>query len=385
MTHAAHEGFRSRLACVGDVAALLVDVGALDGPASQWRRTFGRFSPWDDAWARLLLEAGAPQRIVTVDLLHRQEAGTHELGELGWARVGRFGADPRLPTLASALRRLGAVEVVRYRPGLRCTFRSALDSGSFGKVLADPRAGLRIHVEGAAIAAAAAGGEVAFQAARPLRYDPVTRAILQARVPGRPVIDALLGPDGADLAGRLGEAAGTVQRLRVLPGERLDRRAQLAKSRRGGAELALRVPACAGVVARVLRGVAAIHAAAPRREHVPIHGGMHPHQWLDDEGRLGLVDFDGLAVGEPELDVANFLAEIDFERSAVVATETLCDAFTRGFESVGGPVDGRLVAAYRAEKRLAKALRSARALRPDGDVAAVRHASRAASALAEVA
>ncbi len=41
-----------------------------------------------------------------------------------------------------------------------------------------------------------------------------------------------------------------------------------------------------------------------------------------------------------------------------------------------------LLAAYRAHKRLAKALRTARALRPDGDERAERHLARAAECLA---
>lgn len=85
------------------------------------------------------------------------------------------------------------------------------------------------------------------------------------------------------------------------------------------------------------------------------------------------------------LDVANFVAEIDFERGAFHPTERLNAAFCDGFGSVDGPLDQRLLAAYRAEKRLSKALRSARALRPDGDEAAARHLATASAALGDVA
>jgi aminoglycoside phosphotransferase (APT) family kinase protein len=100
----------------------------------------------------------------------------------------------------------------------------------------------------------------------------------------------------------------------------------------------------------------AIEAGPPR----PLHGAPHPPQWLADGDRLGLVDFDRLSVGDPEADVAVYVEGVEDPGAA--------EAFARGY----GPLDARRLAAYRARRRILKALRAATALRPDGDERAAR-------------
>lgn len=97
--------------------------------------------------------------------------------------------------------------------------------------------------------------------------------------------------------------------------------------------------------------------------------------------RLGLVDFDRLSAGDPELDVATFLGELDFEDGLACPVVRLAESFVAGYEASAGGLDCRLLSAYRAHKRLAKALRSARALRADGDTRATRHFRTAHAAL----
>jgi len=51
------------------------------------------------------------------------------------------------------------------------------------------------------------------------------------------------------------------------------------------------------------------------------------HQWLvDGDGRLGLVDFDRYALGEPELDIATFLVELETESPRAVPMAELTAA-----------------------------------------------------------
>ncbi|MDQ4038192.1 MAG: hypothetical protein M3313_07560, partial [Actinomycetota bacterium] len=114
--------------------------------------------------------------------------------------------------------------------------------------------------------------------------------------------------------------------------------------------------------------------ATPRPS--PIHGAPHPEQWLDDDGRLGLIDFDRFSFGDPELDVTTFQAEVDFERIPLALREDINGAFLAGYEAQTGPMDPCLLLAYRVHKRLAKVLRAARAIQPDGDVRAARHLGR---------
>jgi aminoglycoside phosphotransferase (APT) family kinase protein len=98
-----------------------------------------------------------------------------------------------------------------------------------------------------------------------------------------------------------------------------------------------------------------------------VHGALHVSQWLEHGDRLALLDYDSLALGDPELDAATFLADLDVENRERVPVDRLGTTFLAGYEETAGPLDSRLLAAYRAHRRLEKALRVARALRPDGD------------------
>jgi len=110
------------------------------------------------------------------------------------------------------------------------------------------------------------------------------------------------------------------------------------------------------------------------------------HQWLIDRaGRLGLVDFDRYALGEPELDLATFLVELETESPRAVPMAELEEAVVAGFRAAGGTVDPGRLALYTAHKRLAKVARTAAALRPDAEDRARAHLDRLAPALAALA
>lgn len=120
----------------------------------------------------------------------------------------------------------------------------------------------------------------------------------------------------------------------------------------------------------LLRRLALMHAGDTDDRLRPIHGAPHPHQWLIDGGRLGLVDFDGFALGPPELDVATFVAEMEYENPDRIPVADIITRFRRGYESIAGALDDTVLHAYIAHKRLAKAQRNARAVREDNDVRA---------------
>ena len=115
----------------------------------------------------------------------------------------------------------------------------------------------------------------------------------------------------------------------------------------------------------------------PPRPLVPVHGAPHMHQWLvDGSGRLGLVDFDRYALGEPELDVATFLVELETESPRAVAMAELAAATEAGFAAAGGRLDPDRLVLWTAHKRLAKVARTAAALRPDAEAGARAHLDR---------
>jgi hypothetical protein len=370
------------------LVALIDAAGARRGWWSRrrWRREHARFDPGADPWCTFVYEtADGAQRLCVVELHDAVVHGSDdaqvviEAPPFGWARISRFPADPDLPTLGEVLAGAPAARVIRYRPHRRCTLLlegAAHARTPFAKVFADAR-GARIHAESLALWGAHLTGALGFAVARPGRWDERLRVLTQGRVDGAPVLATLHGPQGSALAARMGAACATLAVSALRPASTFDGAAQMARSARYGAELCRRVPGIAHAVDALLSDLRALHAAVAAREPRPIHGAPHAHQWLAGAAGLGLVDFDRHCLGDPELDVATFIAETDFEDRARVDVDAVNAAFVDAYERVAGPLDRRLLAAYRSHKRLAKALKAARAPRPDAAEKAARHVASA--------
>jgi hypothetical protein len=373
------------------VLAAIAQVGAARGwwlSERSWRRTYERFTGAGDPFATLVYQSDAPtQALVKLDVfdgwpsaLPRGEA--FRLDEaLGWIRLMPYYADPALPGLAETLMRPDQATVVRYRPGRRCTLRhEGPDGPRFAKVFAT-EAGSDLHEVGEALWTHTQRGELTFAVARPDRWDAATWTLWQHPVPGEPIIEALAGPRASDLAFRMGAALGSLGRSSMNPPARFDAADQLRRTRRAARELGQLVPSLAAEVSRMVDELAAFHGGQAARAPRPIHGAPHPSQWLDGPAGLGLVDFDRVAWGDPELDLAVFLAELDYEHGLLHRAEQIETALVAGYEDVAGALDLSLIQVYRAHKRLGKALRAARALRPDGDQRAEDHLRRAFACL----
>lgn len=379
----AHATHREQLVVISDTQSLCSTLWRATGqrwldPSRGWRRTVGRFEPSADVFAHLVLETASPhQEIVVVAISHTE--GDDEDGDgavvpgAGWARLTRLDDDRALPTLAAVRRDMGSHEVMRYRPGRRCTIRvDDPHETRWVKVFADDRAA-SLYRDQEALAREHRRGVLAMAVAEPVLLDTDRRAIWLGNVPGSPVVHRLLGPGGKHLANRMGRSLASIARSDVAPQRDLAAERLLHRSIRDAAEISSRVPGLSRDVELLLAHLHVAHENASGRAHRPIHGAPHPNQWLEHGDTLGLVDFDGLTLGDPELDVATFQAEVDFESGTERARVGVNTAFQNGYESVAGPLDATLLVAYRAHKRLAKVLRTARAIRPDGDVRAARH------------
>lgn len=400
-----HARYRDALTLLANRIALQTTLAAWSG-IDGWRRIYGRFMPTLAArgndsgapYALLVFENGDPvgsalrsasrQMFLTVEISERPlsaaASAVMPAPALGWLRVTAFPNDDRLPTLPAALDVEGEVTVVRYRPGRRCTFRvTDRHHTRFGKVFNDD-SGRAIHEMGVALDAASRRGQIGCAVAPPLSWDAERRVLWQGLVTGAPLLDRLSEPGSLDLARRMGVALGTIAVAPLAPATTFDAAVQIARSRSYVRELGMRVPALAADATALGEGLAVIHRQRPGRA-CPIHGAPHVNQWLLDGDRLALVDFDRCAMGNPELDVATFLGELDFEEELTTPVASVATAFIDGYESTAGRLDSTLLAAYRAHKRLAKALRSARALRPDGDARARVHLASAVAALAGLA
>ena len=323
------------------------------GDEHNWQRVYARTSGGNQAVLVYEPAAGASGAVCVA----LGEPGQPVLGGVGPARRFHWWQDAALPALNCLAARTPRLEPVRYRPGKRCTLRSTTGRALFVKCLADQR-GWAINRDARLLHRARRDGLLGFGVARPAGWLGSSRLLVQHAVPGSPVIERLRGAGGAALAARLGAANATLAAAPITPEPRFTYEEQMLRTRKYVARLAHLLPSTLVISADLLKRLATVDPGPADR---PIHGAPHAHQWLDGPDGLMLVDFDRFACGDPELDVATFVAEADFENGA---SEDIGRAYRAAFEG-RWPLDPALVSAYRTHKHIAKALRVATALRTD--------------------
>jgi len=367
--------YRGRLEVLatGGVIEAHLDLWAAErftDPVGPWRRVYGKLRPQRSPWAVLVYEAaGAPT--VQVRLLEATDPGAdgpdgaQRDGDLGPLEILPCTADVALPGLPTVLAALDSPRIVRYHPGNRCTVHGGTGSGArYVKVLADDADD---QPEVRARWAASVSGALSFAVAEPCGWDERSRSSWYGVVRGEPVHLRLTGPEGTHLARQVGSSLGQLAVAPLRPARRDDAASQLARTGRGLARAAAATPALAAGLRRAADSLSQAHDRLGTRPLVAVHGAAHLGQWLvDDTGRLGLVDFDRFAWGEPEFDVATFVVDLRAAASGQ-PTEELETAVVDGYRAVAGELDPHRLALYVLHRRLAKAARTASSLRPDAE------------------
>ena len=335
-----------------------------------WRRVYGKLRPQRSPWAVLVYEAvGGPT--VQVRLLESTDPrvdvprGLVLVGDLGPVEVVSCEADRALPGLAAVLAALDTPRVVRYHPGMRCTVHGGAGSAArFVKIHAknvDDQQEVRTRWE------ASVSGALSFAVAEPHGWDEPSRSSWYGVVPGGPVSPSLFGPQGAQLAHQMGASLGELASSTLRSSRRDDATNLLVRTKRGLVRAAAAAPALAAGLRKASDALTRAHDRLGARPLVPVHGAAHLGQWLvDDTGRLGLVDFDRFARGEPEFDLATFVVELRAS-SRGRPTQELETAVVDGFRAVAGEVDAQRLALYILHRRLGRVARTACALRPDAE------------------
>lgn len=340
-----------------------------------WRRSYGKLRPGRSPWALLVYDAaGAPT--VSVRLMEpdtgRVVAGPDDVvdaGELGRVEVVACTEDPALPGLGQVMAALEDPRVARYHPGDRCTVRGGSGAGArFVKVFSGGAEEVDDQEDARHRWAAARSGRLTFAVAEPHGWQERTRSSWYGVVPGSPLEPHLSGCEGPDLVRRVGESLGDLAVSGLRPARVDDSSRQLARTRRQLGRATEAVPALAEDLDRAVDRLSRAHDLLGPRPLVPLHGAAHLGQWLVDErGRLGLIDFDRFALGEPEFDLATFLVELHAVSAVRGSGDNLEEQLLAGFRSRAGDPDPRRLALYLVHKRLARAARSAAGLRPDGE------------------
>lgn len=360
-----------------------------------WKTVWSRFSPdlreqpycslllqrQNSSWCMRLIEISQHKPTV-VDRQHRFEDRL-----LGWVKISCFPDDPVLLDLPVILEQYkNRMEVIRYRPRKRCTFRCQnLNDGQdqFGKMFADNR-GYRIYLDNIALWSKGANGELGFQVARPLSWDPRYNTLWQSQIQGQPLVKQLCSRAGVNIAQDIGQAAASLTTSNIKPSMVFDAAAQMRRTTKYAKTLEALIPESGSEITVLLEKLKTIHRNTNTIIGLkPIHGAPHAHQWLDCGDSLGLVDFDRFGLGHPELDAATFIGEMDFEDRNVVPVEAINSAFLDAYQSINGTLNHQLLQAYRSHKRLAKALKAAQSIRLNGDRKAGKHLFFAQQALQE--
>ncbi|UFU03792.1 phosphotransferase [Ruania suaedae] len=222
----------------------------------------------------------------------------------------REGADRRLPALAELVRRPG-VRLVAHRPERRGVVEQTQSGGVvFTKVLRPGRSAGAAQLSQELRAAGVRLPRVLAQEAG---------AVTTAALPGR-TLHQRLGESSQETTGeayRAGVGVGRAvrilheaPRLGGVPATGHDGAAELALTRRWlGLAQAYGVLAEAPVASRMLERATML--LEPCRAPALIHRDLHDKQMLVDGDRVGLLDLDLLATGDPALDLANLLVHLE--------------------------------------------------------------------------
>ena len=267
------------------------------------------------------------------------------------------GADRKLPGLVPLLRRGGA-ELVAHRPERRAVVR--LPAGSphaveYAKVV---RPGVLADVARTAAAAAA----LPLRTPTVVGVDDVTHAVITAACRAGPCTTCSPRPTRPPRAGPPGRPWLELHRTPVPDGlRRHDDEDERAVVRRWqhlaevhGLPPAFPVPDA---------DPGADEAPAAGRATALLHRDFHDKQVVvDDDGALGLLDFDLMAVGPPALDLANILVHLDLRvRQGLVADAApLRSAVLEGYQ----PGEDQLAELPRRERATWQRLAAVYAFRP---------------------
>jgi len=249
--------------------------------------------------------------------------------------VRRFPDDPGLPCLtefttgtAAALLPDAAkqwlhrpdavhVEVVSYRPGERCVLRfSPAACGNVGPAR-QPSVFAKCYSLGLG-AKVAVRCRTLLQSAEGLslpallHFDAARDVLWLAGIDGPLAAAHCDGSLGAETARLLATGTAALHAARDVAEETFHRAQLVDETGRRLAKLALALPSEQPGLAKLGARLLAVGARLPPPRYQTIHGDLHLRQWVMAAGRAYLVDFDELALGEAEQDLASLIVDMEY-------------------------------------------------------------------------
>ena len=266
--------------------------------------------------------------------------------------------DPAFVGLTEVLQQYGSCEVLRYRKGKRITVAAVDDR--IGSVVVKYIAKGASEIVARLSAVDRVKDELKFAVSRPIEFATDSKFFVQTRLAGEPV-DVEKTDFSQPLVFGMAAAIKSLHASSAFFDSRFDEISQRIRTERYLGLIQLQFPDTEQSIAAIQSKLAGLeeHIRARQADLVPIHGSLHSHQWLHDDGGLVLVDFDRAAMGHAELDIATLLAEFDYEAPDIAAKVN--PAFLSQFPRH----DPHTLLFYRAHKHLSKVYKASRHAQPE--------------------
>lgn len=235
-----------------------------------------------------------------------------------------------------------AVQIINYRPEIRCTYRYDFETNSglkrvlFGKTFADGK-GAEIYRRILMLHNKSQHQSGFFALPNPLAYDGSIHTLWMDTLSGSPLLEVINAANAYELITQTAQClvdfhCNKLDGLATISEEEL-----LAEIEKKSAKLQVAFPALAARFAAVIMRLTQQKQQLPPLPYCLIHGDFHIQQLmcLADQ-RIALFDFDELALANPLVDLANFSADLYNVALEVANTQTIIIQLFKSYQSASG-------------------------------------------------
>jgi Phosphotransferase enzyme family len=232
-----------------------------------------------------------------------------------------------------------ALQIINYRPEIRCTFRYDLEtpSGSimalYGKTFSDER-GAEIHRRISTLLPSHKNNSACFALPNPIGYDTSLQTLWVEGLNGSPLLHSINQQNAERLMSRLAKYLvyfhyATLEGLEVNTEEN-----QLSEIQKKSAKLQSAFPGLSQRIGSILAELKREIEKLPDIPNQLIHGDFHVQQLIMlFDSRIALFDFDELALANPLVDVANFSADLHNLNLGKKLTEWIIHSFVKAYKA----------------------------------------------------
>jgi hypothetical protein len=230
-----------------------------------------------------------------------------------------------------------ALQIINYRPEIRCTFRYDLEtpSGSiialYGKTFSDER-GAEIHRRISTLLPSDKINSEHFFLPNPIGYDPSIQTLWMEGLNGSPLVEKINQQNSERLIMRLAKYLANFHHTALDGLDIITENDQLSEIQKKSAKLQSAFPGLSLRIGSIVTDLTLEIGKLPDIPNQLIHGDFHVQQLLMLwDSHIALFDFDELALANPLVDVANFSADLHNLNLGKKLTESLIHSFVKAY------------------------------------------------------